>query len=128
MSSPQVRFSVNIGNALAGMRRVDDAPDTRTTLELEGALATLFARTQARVHIDTGSLFASGKMTSRRTPNGWVGKISYGGASAGSVHNPVKYAWFEQRRGGSHDFMFTAEQHADATIARVVARALDGRR
>jgi hypothetical protein len=127
VTSPQVRFSVNIGDALAGVRRT--GPDHTTILELEAALATLFARTQARVHVDTGSLLASGAMNSYRTPGGgWTGRITYGGPSAGSTHNPVRYAWFEQRRGGIHDFMDTAEQHADDTIGRVVSETLDGRR
>lgn len=73
-------------------------------------LATGFAITQARTHVLTGSLKASGKTSTDFDGDEWTGEISYGGAlwktpAPGPPNNPVDYAIFEMARGGEHDFL-----------------------
>lgn len=78
-------------------------PSFKLVHELELVLAAAFADTQARAHVITGSLKASGKTSSDFDGEDWKGEISYGGASAGP-NNPVDYAIYEMARGGDHDF------------------------
>jgi hypothetical protein len=85
--------------------RVEKAPSIESTTALDAALKALFEETQAAVHVITGSLKNSGKTSTKTHRYMWVGEITYGGASPGFPHNPVRYAWYEQRRGGGHDFM-----------------------
>lgn len=68
--------------------------------ELDTAL--MFGATQASalVHVDTGKLKASQKVSSRVTKNTWIGKFSFGDRAKG-----VDYAIYERARGGHHDFL-----------------------
>ena len=78
--------------------------DAETVFALESALTTVFQATQSVVHVISGRLRESGRMESNVHGNTWTGKIEYGGGLSG-----VDYAWYEQRRGGSHDFLAIAE-------------------
>lgn len=84
-------------------------PHYKTTVELEGLLNAAFADTQARVHILSGSLKASGKTASDFDGDTWTGSITYGGVLwktpvPGPPNDPVRYAIYEMARGGAHDF------------------------
>lgn len=84
-------------------------PHYKTTVGLEALLAAAFADTQARTHILTGSLKASGKTDSDFDGDTWTGTIQYGGllwkpAAPGPPNDPVRYAIYEMARGGDHDF------------------------
>lgn len=84
-------------------------PPHKPVGELEAMLATAFAITQAKTHVLTGSLKASGKTNSEFEDDVWTGEISYGGVlwktpSPGPPNNPVDYAIYEMARGGDHDF------------------------
>jgi hypothetical protein len=85
----------------------DRVPSIDDLFILEDLLNQGFEDTQLVVHVDTGSLKASGKVETSfdQATGSWSGEITYGGASPGSVYDPVEYAWYEQRRDGSHDFM-----------------------
>lgn len=85
-------------------------PSRKFLQTLDSLLFAAFQATQAMVHIDTHSLRASGKYSSYYNPamREWEGKITYGGASPGSYHDPVRYAVYEASRNGSHDFMTPA--------------------
>lgn len=85
--------------------RIDNLPSYRAVARLEATLGEIFAETQAMVHVQTGSLRGSGKSSSDVSEGKWEGEISYGGISAGFPKSPVEYAEYEQRRGGSHDFL-----------------------
>lgn len=101
----RVYFEMDISDVEKELDRIISGPGSDDIIEFEGILATQFQITQQVVHIDTHSLKTSGKISSSKTEDSWEGKIEYGGVSAGSVHNPVKYAHYEQERDGSHDFM-----------------------
>lgn len=91
-------------------------PEHGLDAHLKPVLDEAFEDTQTVVHVITGSLKASGKVDSSYSSeeNEWQGSITYGGPSAGSINDPVKYAWYEARRGESHDFMGSIHEHIDA--------------
>jgi hypothetical protein len=77
---------------------------------------------QASVHIITRSLKASGQVFTEwnQAEKTATGTISYGGPSEGGINDPVVYAYYEQRRGGAHDFM----QEASTVTTEAWARAI----
>lgn len=81
-------------------------PGSETVSELSAAMEAGFRESQSLVHVMTGSLKASGRTHFEEPPDEWIGEISYGGPSPGSVHDPVTYASEELRRGGHHDDFF----------------------
>jgi hypothetical protein len=102
------RVQITSGRSLQAvideLKRLGGPPGFKVVGSLEAALAVAFADTQAKTHVITGSLKASGKTeTDFDSQGNWTGAISYGGASAGP-NNPVDYAIYEMARGGEHDF------------------------
>lgn len=95
-------------------------PEDGLSEHLSPIMDDAFADTQAMVHVITGSLKASGKVDSSYDQHEWHGTISYGGPAAGAINDPVKYAWYEQRRGGAHDFMANVHHHLDAIGAGII--------
>jgi hypothetical protein len=71
---------------------------------LDAILGEAFVEAEAAVHILTGSLKNSGDVSSEFTGDKWHGEIAFGGASHGAPKDPVVYAFYEWRRGGSHDW------------------------
>jgi hypothetical protein len=96
--------------------RLAAGPTIEDYEHFEANLIGQFAETQATVHVITGSLKSSGKISSRSTDTRWEGEITYGGPSAG-VHNPVEYAEFERNRDGNHDFLAPVSQHEAGYIS-----------
>lgn len=94
------------------IQKMDDGqkvPSYKVTSGLETVHRAVFVDTQARTHIITGSLKASGKSETDFDGETWTGKITYGGvlwkpAAPGPPNDPVDYAIYEMDRGGSHDF------------------------
>ena len=74
-------------------------PPYKTYAELDAALYSGFAATQAHVHTRTSALRFSGGVSSKWGHSDWQGDINYGGEG-------VNYAVYEQQRGGDHDFMY----------------------
>lgn len=99
-------------------------PPVKTIYALEQILAAGFAGTQSNVHVLTSSLKWSGTTTSHFDGETWEGTIEYGGPSVG-INNPVIYAFYEQQRGGQHDFMLSAYAAGDQ-MDLVVDKMLDG--
>ena len=91
-----------------------------------------YLATEAAVHIETGSLRASGKSTVEHSSDTrWEGEISYGGASGG-VKNPVRYAASELfgrsvRYGGNHDYLAPAHYIDEEMVGPVSSFITRGR-
>lgn len=75
--------------------------------DVQKAGEATFNISQELVHVITGSLMLSGKLTFEKKKAGIKVLISYGGESAGPK-NPVTYASIEWNRGGPHDWMTPA--------------------
>jgi hypothetical protein len=102
---------------------LEHQPNVRTVLALEATLSAAFAATQAAVQVQTGRLRASGRVDSSVENGHWQGTITYGGPGTG-----VEYAWFEERRGGIHDYMAAAAgagAQLDERLAQAVLRTLE---
>lgn len=98
---------VDASEVMDSLQEIDDPHEL--TPYLQGALGRVFMTSQSSVHVLTGSLKLSGRSTGGWSGDDWHGEITYGGPSAG-VNNPVEYAFYEWRRGGSHDFFGAAKQ------------------
>jgi hypothetical protein len=68
-----IRFEVDLNGAGAELERLQHPP----VRELEAVLAATFVRTEARVHVDTGELKASGHPSSEFAADVWSGTISF---------------------------------------------------
>lgn len=84
-------------------------PSFRLINRFEEIRQMQFLDTQARTHVITESLRASGKMETDYDGRVWSGTIEYGGEltrppSPGPPADPVDYAIYEKARGGDHDF------------------------
>lgn len=93
------------GEVHAELDRLEGMPDGPMKALLDGVLLSAFFATQEEVHVITGSLRGSGNASSDVDGDEWTGLVSYGGPSPGFPFNPVRYAEYERRRGGDHDFM-----------------------
>lgn len=109
----KVKYRVDVRDVVRWLDRLEDTPSEPTIAQFEAIAAAMFQTTQLFVHAEgvspsgyvrTGSLRASGKLTSRRRDKGWAMNINYGGSSDGFPNDPVNYAIFELARGGTHDF------------------------
>lgn len=113
----------------AELERLSDGPGIRDLIRFEAILGEQFTETQSRVHIDTTSLKNSGRHKSSmdRKDKRWEGEISYGGPSRPIP--VVKYAGYEQARGGSHDFLRpTTYKKYDQKYFRAMIDFFDGKR
>jgi hypothetical protein len=80
-----------------------EGPGVETLLELQAVMGLAFEETQALVHVVTGSLKGSGRVSSETDDNSWTGEISYGGPAPGFAHPYVRYARKEFGKGEGHD-------------------------
>lgn len=109
MASARIRSRTNLKRFIDWIKGVGEPPGPETTGPLEAALAGAFVATQAKTHIISGSLKASGKTESDLVGHKWTGEITYGGpligppAGPGPAHDPVEYAIYEAARGPEHD-------------------------
>ncbi len=101
-------------------------PGTETLEALSRVLAAGFMETQMLVHVVTGSLRGSGRMSNRRDEDSWEGEITYGGPAPGFAHPYVRYAKEEFGRGEEHNAMrnldLMSNDYLDALGATVRAR------
>lgn len=105
-------YSVDISDAMRELRRIDDGPDPATILKLDAVLVTQFQLTQEHVHILSGALRESGRLTGSVDAAGyWEGGFSYGGQTSVPdwEGNPidVDYAAEELGRAPGGPFFFT---------------------
>lgn len=87
---------------------------------LDAVLAQGETLVRGAVHVDTSTLKGSVKSSSNvRGLANWHGEIVVGGASPGPLA-PVKYAWYEYRRGGDHAYFYPLpmlhEKYIDAIL------------
>lgn len=116
---PMAQASVHISGSseplhkwIAELSSIAKSPVSfQTTAKCEVVLRDAFGDTQARTHVISGSLKASGKVSSDYDGHVWSGEISYGGPLTGSPtpgppppNGEVVYAIYEMARGGAHDF------------------------
>ncbi len=121
----QVTFLTSDGTLreIIGMlRHTAGPPSYHVTGKLEAALQAAFEDTQARTHIITGSLKASGKTSTDFDGELWEGEITYGGdlwsppvqpPGKGNPNDPVDYAIYEMARGAEHDFFSGIREYED---------------
>lgn len=90
--------SLGLDRIIDELDELSRAPSPRQVAAMDLALARSFADTQAQVHVDTGALKASGRMSSEvdQEEGTWTGSIQYGGPQA-------PHAVYEVAEGGSHD-------------------------
>jgi hypothetical protein len=69
----QLRFEVDLDGTADELARLQEPPTRR----LEAVLATTFATTEARVHVITGKLLASGRVSSDFNGDVWTGTLEY---------------------------------------------------
>lgn len=101
----RIHTEVDISEPMRELKRLDRGPGASDLLRLDSILLGQFQEIQVVVHVQTGSLRNSGDFDTSYRNKRWRGEISFGGASPGAVHNPVKYAGYERDRGQSHDFL-----------------------
>lgn len=130
----RVKYRVDVRDTLRWLNRLEDEPSEVTVAEFEAIATAMFQTTQLFVHAEgvsaggyvrTGSLRASGKLTSRRRDHGWASTIKYGGEASGFPHSPVDYAVFELARGGTHDFFEPLDVLGDLILTETL-RAIRG--
>lgn len=97
-------YAADLGEWTALLDKMSRVP-LDAIAKLEEVANEMFERTQAEVHVVTGSLRGSGKVKTDVHGTSWEMEIDYGGDSAGKAHDPVTYAETERARGGEHDFL-----------------------
>jgi hypothetical protein len=70
---PEVTMTVNLDGIPGELERLQDPPYA----ELEAVFAATFVITEARVHVETGALKASGHPTSEVGDDTWTGTLNY---------------------------------------------------
>ena len=115
-----VVFDVKVDHWVAGCARFRGQLSRTTMRRWEDALDRTYEHTQSIVHVITGALKASGKKYLTFTADNEVRwAIVYGGPDSPKVQGrdprgrftaakQVDYAFYEFRRGGTHDFMTPA--------------------
>lgn len=117
-----MRYEVHgLKGMIRALKDVSDDPSWKTTGKLETVLASAYATTQARVHIITGRLKASGRTASDFTGKVWSGEVRYGGPKS----TPAYYGIYEMHRKGvkpglgPHDFYDGLEVYDPQFVAAI---------
>lgn len=121
----RINFHSNWDDVLSELDRLEGLPDEAAVARLDAVLTAGFLATKAITHVITGSLKNSGRESTSVHGHTWEGSITYGGPSPGFPHDPVKYAYYEQRRRGSHDFMAPVYELHEA-LREAVREGLQG--
>lgn len=117
----KIRSDFDSDDAQAELERLRRGFDEELLLRFEAAARSIYERTQALVHVESGALKSTGKFKSRPGKTRYRAEISYGGQPKGVYYrnngeidkakHPVKYARIEaarvggKRHTGSHDWM-----------------------
>jgi hypothetical protein len=100
-----IRIDVDTSDVERELDRLARGPGADgTTMRLESTFLRAFLGTQGVVHVRTGSLKGSGRVSTNFGGSQWEGTMNYGGPSPGFPHDPVKYAKPELARHGTHNF------------------------
>lgn len=109
-----IHFEIDIEEVDRELKRLAEGPSEEDLLALDSILSAVAVTVRASVHIQTGSLRASGQADAEYKNKKWKGEITYGGKANGYPHNPVDYASVEQERGGDHDFLRFVDEFDEA--------------
>ena len=105
------KIEVDAGEVIRELDRVSKGPGEYTFMSFEGAFTEAFAIIEEDVHIQTGSLFSTGRVTTAfEGPFVWEGTIHYGGPAPGRINDPVYYGAAELARGGDHFYLEAAHR------------------
>lgn len=108
---PYIKIEMDDKEVRDELTRLIKGPTARTFGEFERIFAEAFSVVYEDVHIETGSLFSTGKVdTFMEDPYSWEGTIRYGGPAPGMLRDPVYYGIYELARGGSHFFFRGAHE------------------
>lgn len=90
----------SLDRAIADAARLQEFFTPRLRAELDETIRSAFADSQARAHVLSGALKASGRSGTDIRDDGqtWIGWQAYGGPG-------VEQALYEMARGGEHDFL-----------------------
>jgi hypothetical protein len=120
-----IRIHVDVDGWLDALD-AHEGPGEETLEALSAVLALGFEQTQAKVHVITGSLRGSGRVSDRRVNDGWEGEITYGGPAPGYAHPFGRSAREECGRSEQHDALsnlhLLSSDFLDAMFATVRAR------
>jgi len=116
-----VYYTIDIDEVYNDVDRIGN-PGSSLTAALDAALNLVFTASQADVDVLTGALKASGRINTATDQNDWKGSVSYGDLSQNApggdgvrdVNVGVNYAFYEWRRGGTHDFFRSAPLFEDS--------------
>lgn len=106
----------NIQDADRAIARLENMPTPEMTAKLDALFEASFAEAEARVHILSGSLKASGKESTSSGDNQWEGEMRWGGPSA---PHEVDYAIYEKARHGAHDWLAEMPGYDHAYVALI---------
>ncbi len=116
--------SKSLDDVIDHLERVGtDGASHLVVMALNGVLTAAYLDCEARAHVITGSLRASGRKDSDFDGHDWTGTITFGGPSTGP-NNPVDYAIYEMARGGSHDF-FAGLPMYESSYEEAIAQFFD---
>jgi hypothetical protein len=114
-----IQVSLKMDEMHALLHAQSMTPNPRMHQAMKRAADRAFARTQSDVHVDTGSLKASGRVALTDDWPTYATTIVYGGQSWGP-NDPVTYAIYEMNRGGTHDFMRGATENLEVFTAAML--------
>lgn len=108
----------SLDRAIADAARLQEFFTPALRAELHSAISAAFADAQAKVHVLSGSLKASGRHGTVMRDHGdtWIGYMAWGGASA---PHDVDYAIYAMANGGDSDWLRDShvyEEHIDQII------------
>ncbi len=103
------------------LRRLEDGPVFTDYQKFSSTTLEQYERAMNDVHIITHSLKSSGKWKAEHNHDKFEGEVSFGGASPGSVYDPVRYAKEEQGKGEEHDFMRDLPYHGYGYIESILS-------
>lgn len=100
---------IDAGEVTRELDRLSKGPGPYTYMSFEDAFIEAFNVIHEDIHIETGSLFSTGKLdTHFETDHVWEGTIRFGGAAPGMPRDPAYYGVYELARGGDHFFFAAA--------------------
>jgi hypothetical protein len=108
---PKLNVEIDAGEVVRELDRIAKGPGPYTYMSFEDAFSEAFNIVHEDIHIETGSLFSTGKLDTRFEGDFvWEGTIRFGGAAPGMPRDPAYYGVYELARGGDHFFFEAAHR------------------
>lgn len=109
----------SLSRARKDWERIPALPTARMAEELDRVLHAAFLDTQAKTHVHSGTLKASGRYGSNNRPgDSWLGRIAYGGTPG------TEQALYEMALSEEHDF-FRGQPAYDALYEAAITDGID---